>query len=80
MKYIDPYIVIGQDNCSYCEKAVKLLNDRGDNCSYVALEHATWLKPILALANIKTVPLIINPQNMIIGGFEELEKYLEGIS
>lgn len=78
------YTVYSKPNCQYCDKAKTLLTvksqnyteiiidvgqPREDNKNYISLVEFKAIYP-----NIKTVPLVLNQNNDIIGGFQELQQ------
>ncbi len=71
-------IVWSKTPCPYCDQAKSLLTMRGIEYEERNLTEGTWSKEQLleAVPNARTVPQIfIN--NQLVGGFNELRKYLE---
>lgn len=80
MTVIKPYIIIGQSNCRFCQQSKILLDDHGISFRYLDLDDMNWLKAIIKRSDLTTVPIIFNDRQEIIGGYNELDKYLESIS
>jgi glutaredoxin len=70
------YLVIGRENCSYCDKAKDLLDAKGKEYVYVditsgdSVNDAVWKKFLTQDMEVKTVPQVFQ----LIGGFEELHE------
>ena len=83
------YIVYSKPNCPQCTQAKSLLNDAGEAYHEIVLdvgqpkaEHVQYVSRdalIAKIPNAKTMPQIIH-NNMVVGGFTELKKYLENQS
>ena len=71
-------IVWSKTPCPYCDQAKALLKQRGIEYEERNITEGTWTKEQLleAVPNARTVPQIIINSNLI-GGFNELRKYLE---
>jgi glutaredoxin len=77
MKY---WTIIGRDGCPWCDKAVEYLHDNGAEYAYINLsdpKNGAFRLTVKAFG-VKTVPQVINPDGELIGGYEDLIKYLEG--
>lgn len=73
------YIIITQDNCSYCDKARALMVENKMYSVSYNIRSSKWLKDLLGRADITTVPQIWNSQGEYIGGYEELDKYIKSL-
>lgn len=70
------YYVISRDDCSWCDKAMQALDNRGEPYeAFLYLEHPMIVK-LMGKAGLKTVPQIWHEGDYI-GGYAELYKYLE---
>lgn len=70
-------IVWSKDNCSYCEQAKSLLKQRNIAYEERKIGHGYTRENLLeAVPNARTVPQIFI-HNQLIGGFTELQTYLE---
>ena len=72
------YVVLSQPNCSYCDKAAKLLDDKDVTYTRIDISRTNWIKTIAKQAGLVTVPQVYGYQGEYIGGFEDLQKHLEG--
>ena len=70
------YLVITQPNCESCTKAKALLSKHDVTYTTHNLAHPDWLKTIVGMANLKTVPQVFGYNGEYIGGYEELKKHL----
>lgn len=73
------FIVITQDNCSYCDKAKALMVENKMYSVTYNIRSSKWLKDLLGKAELTTVPQIWNSQGEYIGGYEELDKYIKSL-
>jgi glutaredoxin len=73
---ISRFLIIGQRNCTYCDKAKALMKKHDISYLDIDIDQATWLKEILKRSEFKTVPIIFGYSNELIGGYSELEKHL----
>tara|TARA_R110000824_G_scaffold7271_6_gene32858 strand:+ start:449 stop:721 length:273 start_codon:yes stop_codon:yes gene_type:complete len=85
------YTLITEGNCTFCQKALKLLEEREKQFIYTDMQYCPSALEIIKLqASHQTVPMIweisfsgqINEtsqpiKNNFIGGYEELVKHLE---
>jgi glutaredoxin len=68
------YLVIGRENCSYCDKAKELLTSQGKGFVYVDItsgedfSDSVWKQFLVTDMGVNTVPQIFN----LIGGYEDL--------
>lgn len=71
------WAIIGQAECEWCEKAWdKLENDLGHYANYY---DASEIKDLLAMAGLTTVPQVFH-NGKHIGGYEDLERYLDQLT
>jgi len=73
------FIIITQDQCSYCDKAKKLMVDNKIHSVTHNVRRSKWLKDLLGQAGITSVPQIWNSEGAYIGGYEELDKYIKSL-
>lgn len=72
------FVVLGKENCPWCDKAEDLLIKTGLGVLYHDIyDHPHYLS-LLKLANLKTVPQVFAPSGKHIGGYEDLVKHIEG--
>lgn len=81
MTDIKKFQAIVLTECSFCKKAVNLLKKEKKQFSVLVLDHdEEMLANVKSNTNHPTVPIIIgmmeNGQQVLIGGFTELEKFL----
>jgi glutaredoxin len=68
------YLVIGRNNCSYCDKAKEALKEKGTPYVYVditsgdSITDAIWKKFLVEDLEAKTVPQIFR----LLGGYDDL--------
>lgn len=72
-----PYVIIGQPNCVFCQKAKALLMEKYSDYHYFDLQNNPWLLELFKMCKLKTVPQIFTPEGDLIGGYEELEVYVQ---
>ena len=70
------YLVITKPNCDYCNKAKALLDKHGVTYTTHNLKNSDWLKTLVDLADLKTVPQVFGYNGEYIGGYEGLKKHL----
>lgn len=76
MKSMSKAIVWGQDNCQYCEMAVKLLKSRDCEVEERKLGNGWTKKDLIEMVpNARSVPQIF-VDNRYIGGYMELVEQL----
>ena len=69
--------IYGKEGCSYCTRAVNLLDQKGIPYKYFSVGETIGITEFKEMfPSVKTVPYIINNSN-VIGGFSELQQYLE---
>lgn len=75
------FVIYGKDNCQYCERAKALLTQKSLDFSYLKIGEDFTREELLELApDARTFPQIwLSEGDYIkrIGGYAELEKYLE---
>ena len=73
------YVLITQDNCSFCDKAKTLLTEQGLQFTAYNINTASsrWLRPLLLKADLRTVPQVFDSEGTHVGGFTELQKALK---
>jgi glutaredoxin 1 len=69
----DLYIVIGRDDCKWCDEAVMLLCQQQVNFDYY---DAQDLDSLMESFGFKTVPQVFHGTKYI-GGFTDLRRYIE---
>lgn len=72
-----PYVIIGQPDCVFCQKAKALLMEKYSDYQYFDLKNNPWLLELFKMSKLKTVPQIFSPEGDLIGGYEELEVYVQ---
>jgi len=75
---MNQYVVVGRADCMYCSKAVGLIRDSGGVVSYYSLNDSKWVLDLFKKADIRTVPQVWTIGGDYIGGYQELEKHIEG--
>ena len=69
------YVIIGRDQCSFCDKAKALLS--GAELPYLQYNvqepNSRWLLTLMRQAGHTTVPQIFAPDGRHIGGYTELK-------
>ena len=69
--------VYGKDNCGYCTKAKNLLESRSIPFTYLTVGEDIGINEFKEqYPDVKSVPFILN-NDLIIGGFDNLQVYLE---
>lgn len=69
--------VYGKDGCSYCQKAVALLEMKKVPYEYLKVGEQIAISEFTeAFPGVRTVPYILNRGN-VIGGYTDLQKYFE---
>lgn len=73
-------IVYGKHGCGYCEKAKNLLEIKKIPYEYYTIGEDIGVTEFVdQYPNVRSAPFIIN-NNEVIGGFSELQKYIEETS
>tara|TARA_B110000908_G_C10250477_1_gene451674 strand:- start:2110 stop:2343 length:234 start_codon:yes stop_codon:yes gene_type:complete len=70
------FLVLSQPECSYCQKAVDLLDKSSLDCEVININDNPLMKTLLSMANLKTVPQIFKANGRYIGGFTDLKASL----
>mgnify|MGYP006079845783 FL=1 len=70
------YLVITKPNCEICDNAKALLERHAVTFTTHNLNHSDWLKTLVGMADLKTVPQVFGYNGEYIGGYEELKKHL----
>ena len=70
------YTIIGRENCTFCDKATDLIEEKGHGYSYYGIDSDPWAKTLVLKAGYKTVPIIFDAQGKEIGGYTELKALL----
>lgn len=73
------FIIITQDQCSYCDKAKRLMVDNKIHSVTYNIRNSKWLEDLLGKAELTTVPQIWNSEGVYIGGYYELDKYIKSL-
>ena len=68
-------VVIGRDNCVWCNKATDLLDKKGIPYVYVSVHEPHWLD-LMKRMGLKTVPQVFD----LVGGYTELEEKTNDVS
>ena len=81
---IKKYQVIVLTECPFCKRAVDLLKQSKKQFSVLVLDHDTeMLEHLKKTTNHMTVPIVLgmmeNGQQLLIGGFTELEKHISSL-
>jgi glutaredoxin 3 len=66
------YVVYGTSNCSYCDKAKALLEQKGKTFSFVNIEEDEAGFEVFVKMGYRTVPQILDDQGNFVGGFDKL--------
>lgn len=74
------WTVISQDNCKFCMDAIDELKKRGH--TYVLYnikdDSSLWVRTMVKMAGLRTVPQIFTPKGTHIGGYTQLMEHLQG--
>ena len=72
------YTIITRNDCTYCDKAKKLLKHKGLPFVTYNIEETSsrFLLSLLMKAELKTVPQVFTPSGKHIGGYNHLETLL----
>lgn len=70
------FVMISKDDCSWCEKARKLMFQKGIDVDIIKVEPNSSLREFMLLMNWNTVPMIWevydNHTRFFLGGYEDL--------
>lgn len=72
---VNDWVVIGQNGCQWCDKALLLLKGLGIEPLYLNASDHPVLKEFLGGNGLRTVPQVFRNGDRI-GGFEQLSKLL----
>lgn len=67
-----------RDGCSFCDKAKHLMNE--NNMKYAEMiigENIQREDVIQKFPNIKLLPIIVNVDGTLLGGYDDLVKYMQ---
>jgi len=72
------WVIITQDNCSYCDKVKELLDEHHKNFYTYNLSTSSsrWIVTLMKKANLTTVPQVFKPDGSLVGGYTELKELL----
>lgn len=73
---LDHFVIIGRDNCPWCEKAIDLIEDRGLSYHYFDVRKNEGIRAFLVQNGLNTVPQIYNDGELV-GGYDDLVHYME---
>lgn len=68
------WVVLKQENCLYCKKALDLLQERGLEPEVIDLTTAPQIKDFIKACGLTTVPQVYLEGDRI-GGFDDLEEH-----
>lgn len=67
-----------RDGCSFCDKAKQIMNE--NNMKYAEMiigENIQREDVIQKFPNIKLLPIIVNVDGTLLGGYDDLVKYMQ---
>lgn len=70
------WVIVGRDNCKWCDEAKKLMAERGIAYTYLDIKQFDGLLAFLTASGLNTVPQVFY-SGVNIGGFEDLKGTLE---
>lgn len=70
------YVVISKPNCSECKMAIEFMDSNDIPFTNVDISRASYIKTLVQMADLKTVPQIFWFNGDYIGGFEDLKLHL----
>lgn len=70
------YHIISGYKCPWCDKAMDLLESHEIDYTVTSASQKPWLKSLMKLAGLTTVPQVFDGEGTLIGGYEELAKKL----
>lgn len=70
------YHLITKDNCVWCDRAKRLIQDKGNEFVAYHYEEHPMMKKLMFKADLKTVPQIWY-NGTYIGGYEEIVNWFE---
>ena len=73
------YTVISRPNCSWCDKAVDLLIDNDIDFDKIDMTVDPWVRTLLLMTDLTTVPQVFDHNGILIGGYEELSQHINNL-
>lgn len=70
------YTILGRTFCTFCTKAIELLDEHGIEHEYINIYEMPFLITLLKGNGLTTVPQIYDTNGLHIGGYTELEAQL----
>lgn len=70
------FIIITKNRCDWCTKTKSLLDESGLEYEEVNIDDSLYMKTILSMAKVATVPQVFRPDGELIGGYEHVKVYL----
>ena len=74
------YTVYGKKGCSFCEKAVRLLENTQESYNYIDIDKLPEAREYIQSIGAKTVPQVFDDDDNRIGGYEELYVHIHTVS
>lgn len=71
----DMYVVIGKEDCPWCDKAKELITAFGDVYEYFDIKKDPVMREFLVCNGLGTVPQVYL-DGQLIGGYEDLHDYI----
>lgn len=72
----ETYVVLGRENCPFCDKAKELLKEKGLSYVYYDVRKVPFLRTLCLLSGFTTVPRVFNPLGDHVGGYDDLKELL----
>lgn len=73
------YTVYSGSNCQWCVRAKNLLESKNVDFTEISLDNPATLSEFKeTFPNVRRVPLILDDNENVIGGYNDLRKHLEG--
>lgn len=68
--------IYGKQNCPHCISAKQYLSNREVQFEYIGIDYWTQeeKQALIAKFNMRSVPIIVNTDGTLIGGFTDLQK------
>lgn len=73
------YIIITQENCTYCDKAKRLMKDNKISSVSYNIRNSKWVKSLLGMADLTSIPQIWDSEGEYIGGYHDLDKHINSL-
>lgn len=67
------FVIIGQPNCPWCDKAKELIEEEGFTYTYFDASTSNQLRIFLKSLDLLTVPQIYVQGGALVGGYEDLK-------